>query len=405
MEWPKDMLEEIEDFRSERSIRCLKSNEEIEKLSVDEKLSPLDRALYLLGNGQDVQKMSVILGLSSLMAKNPMETQKKVLPKICELLSSSQVEFQVEAANAFSRLLDNKQLTTQAFNSILFHEVLNGVENKDTTISSAWLKTLLVAISYYSPEVIKREILPLALSKGQLSQSVSSRLASCEMLGVIATKFDGFRVRRELLSLVNSLCQDVDYEVRSCMCRQLEAITKQLGAELSGTLILPELVELAKDEECSVRISSLETLVSIIDQLDKDVKRSTIIPLLQQCFESALAVKDASLQAVSRLYGKFCHSLKECFSEAEHRWFLDFYRQIALLDRGSAKTKPAIISLKTVVSCFFHLLSLCPSEVGLSLMCCLPACQHCISCCFCCMHWPNSYGLVGFTYPWLINNR
>jgi hypothetical protein len=24
MEWPKDMLEEIEDFRSERSIRCLK---------------------------------------------------------------------------------------------------------------------------------------------------------------------------------------------------------------------------------------------------------------------------------------------------------------------------------------------------------------------------------------------
>jgi serine/threonine-protein phosphatase 4 regulatory subunit 4 len=261
-------------------------------------------------NGQDVQKMSVILGLSSLMAKNPMETQKKVLPKICELLSSSQVEFQVEAANAFSRLLDNKQLTTQAFNSILFHEVLNGVENKDTTISSAWLKTLLVAISYYSPEVIKREILPLALSKGQLSQSVSSRLASCEMLGVIATKFDGFRVRRELLSLVNSLCQDVDYEVRSCMCRQLEAITKQLGAELSGTLILPELVELAKDEECSVRISSLETLVSIIDQLDKDVKRSTIIPLLQQCFESALAVKDASLQAVSRLYGKFCHSLK-----------------------------------------------------------------------------------------------
>jgi hypothetical protein len=49
MEWPKDMLEEIEDFRSERSIRCLKSNEEIEKLSVDEKLSPLDRALYLLG--------------------------------------------------------------------------------------------------------------------------------------------------------------------------------------------------------------------------------------------------------------------------------------------------------------------------------------------------------------------
>ncbi|XP_062498789.1 serine/threonine-protein phosphatase 4 regulatory subunit 4-like [Corticium candelabrum] len=48
MEWPKDMLEEVEDFRLERSIRSLKTNEEIEELSVDEKLSSLDRALYLL---------------------------------------------------------------------------------------------------------------------------------------------------------------------------------------------------------------------------------------------------------------------------------------------------------------------------------------------------------------------
>ncbi len=36
------------------------------------------------------------------------------------------------------------------------------------------------------------QILPLAVAKGQLSQSVQSRLACCKILGKIATKFDQF---------------------------------------------------------------------------------------------------------------------------------------------------------------------------------------------------------------------
>ncbi|XP_062523666.1 serine/threonine-protein phosphatase 4 regulatory subunit 4-like isoform X2 [Corticium candelabrum] len=89
------MLEEIEDFRLERSIRSLKTNEEIEKLSVDEKLSSLDRALYLLKNGQDVQKLSVVSNLTSLMRQSPSDTQRKVLPKIWELVFSAHVDIQV----------------------------------------------------------------------------------------------------------------------------------------------------------------------------------------------------------------------------------------------------------------------------------------------------------------------
>lgn len=37
------------------------------------------------------------------------------------------------------------------------------------------------------------------------------------------------RVKKDLLPLVRSLCQDVEYEVRSCMCRQLENIARGIG--------------------------------------------------------------------------------------------------------------------------------------------------------------------------------
>ncbi|XP_062523593.1 serine/threonine-protein phosphatase 4 regulatory subunit 4-like isoform X2 [Corticium candelabrum] len=106
----------------------------------------------------------------------------------------------------------------------------------ERVVSSAWVKTLLVVVSSYSPDVIRREILAIALAKGQLSQTVLSRLASCEILAHITTNFEAVRVCRELLSLVTSLCQDVDYEIRT-----------------DGNLILPELIELAKGEECTSR--------------------------------------------------------------------------------------------------------------------------------------------------------
>ena len=41
-----------------------------------------------------------------------------------------------------------------------------------------------------------------------------------------------------------------------------------------------------------------------------ELRVSSVIPLVRECFESAFASKDASLQVVCQLYGRFCHVLK-----------------------------------------------------------------------------------------------
>ena len=48
------------------------------------------------------------------------------------------------------------------------------------------------------------------------------------------------------------------------MGRQLEAVARGLGMESTKSSILPELVELAHDEEATVRIVGLETVVNIL---------------------------------------------------------------------------------------------------------------------------------------------
>ena len=37
------------------------------------------------------------------------------------------------------------------------------------------------------------------------------------------------RIKKEVLPVVQSLCQDVEYEVRGCMCLQLDPVSRGLG--------------------------------------------------------------------------------------------------------------------------------------------------------------------------------
>ena len=70
-----------------------------------------------------------------------------------------------------------------------------------------------------------------------------------------------------MLPLIHSLCQDVNYEVRACICSQLHYVARSLDTETVKPVLLPSLVELASDEESEVRIESVETIVNMLPNL------------------------------------------------------------------------------------------------------------------------------------------
>uniref|UniRef100_A0A8V5FQ47 Uncharacterized protein n=1 Tax=Melopsittacus undulatus TaxID=13146 RepID=A0A8V5FQ47_MELUD len=93
----------IEDLQEltiiERPVRrSLKTPEEIERLTVDEELSDIERAVYLLSSGQDIQGTSVVANLPVLMRQNPAETLRRVLPKI-------RVHEEAHPENVFSHMV------------------------------------------------------------------------------------------------------------------------------------------------------------------------------------------------------------------------------------------------------------------------------------------------------------
>ncbi|XP_043553105.1 serine/threonine-protein phosphatase 4 regulatory subunit 4 isoform X2 [Chiloscyllium plagiosum] len=382
----ENLFGQIEDLQElsfiERPVRrYLKTPEEIERLTVDEELNDIERAVYLLSNssyqhsivrnwgggsvtsyqsplsfsssqiyrdfgrekvvfqkptgdissGQDVQRTSVVVNLPNLMRQNTSETIRRVVPKIREVLHVAGVEMQLAAAVSFLTILQEELVSITAYIHSFLPIILANLDHRDTVVSNAWLETLLTVINALPKETIRQEILSPLVSKAQLSQTVQSRLASCKILGKVARKFESHIIKRDILPLVKSLCQDVEYEVRSCMCRQLEFIAQGIGVEQTKTAILPELVELARDEGSSVRIAAFDTIVNLLVMFDSDDRTQIIFPLVMMFCEKSFKADESILAPLSHQLGKLCHGLSGNLTNEQHMWFLDFYKKFSTL--------------------------------------------------------------------------
>ncbi|KAM9293971.1 serine/threonine-protein phosphatase 4 regulatory subunit 4 [Gastrophryne carolinensis] len=238
---------------------------------------------------------------------------------------------QLTAAYSFLTILQEESVPVHSYCLSFLQIILQNLEHRDTGVTNAWLDTLLAVIDVLPKETIRHEILNPLVSKAQLSQTLQSRLTSCRILGKITSKFEAHVVKRDILPLVESLCQDVEYEVRSCMCRQLEFIAQGIGAELTKSAILPELVELARDEGGSVRLAAFETLVNLLIMFDHDDRNQIVLPLVKSFCEKSFKADESVLTSLSLHLGKLCHGLQGLFTQEQQMWFLEFYRKLCRL--------------------------------------------------------------------------
>ncbi|XP_063998397.1 serine/threonine-protein phosphatase 4 regulatory subunit 4 isoform X3 [Pogoniulus pusillus] len=290
----------IEDLQEltiiERPVRrSLKTPEEIERLTVDEELSDIERAVYLLSSGQDIQGTSVVANLPVLVRQNPAETLRRVLPKIKEVLHVAGVEMQLTAAVSFLTVLQEESVSTHTYSHSFLHIILQNLEHRDAGVSNAWLETLLAVIEALPKETVRQEILNPLVSKAQLSQTLQSRLVSCKIMGKLANKFEAHMT------------------------------------ELTKTVVLPELVELARDEDSSVRLAAFETLVNLLDMFDAGDRSQTVLPLVKSFCEKSFKADESILVSLSFHLGKLCNGLYGIFTPEQHLRFLEFYKKLSTL--------------------------------------------------------------------------
>ena len=233
-------------------------------------------------------------------------------------------------------VMDYQSDHSSNFTQTFLRGILTSIDSKDPVVANAWLETLLDAIDLLPIEVIKQEIIIIAINKSQLSQPPFSRMAACKILGKLSTKLDQQAVRQEILPSSLALCQDVESEVRNCMCRQLAFVARGIGLELTKSAILPVLVELSNDETAEVRLSAIETVVHLLSLLDDEICNNTIVPLVMKSCDQARTLEDCTLPVIARHLGRLCHGLTPNLSQDQKSWFISYYQQLSKLGTTSS---------------------------------------------------------------------
>ncbi|XP_028996657.1 serine/threonine-protein phosphatase 4 regulatory subunit 4 isoform X2 [Betta splendens] len=346
-------LEEMHELAFiERPIRrSLKTAEEIDQLTVDEDLNDIERAVYLLSVGQEVQRASVISNLPSLVRQNPAETFRRVVPKVRDILNGSGAEIQLAAAASFLTILQDDIILIHTHTYSILKTVLLHLNHRDTVVSNAWLETLLSAINTLPKETIKQEVLNPLLYQSQLSHSLQARLASCRILGKVSCKLDSHIVKKELLPLARSLCQDVEFEVRASMCRQLETIVRATGVEDVRAEIFSDLIELAADEESSVRLAAFDTIINLMELMDSDDRLHVVVPLVMSVCDESAQMDETVVASLSFQFGKLCSGLADSLSDEQKRNLLQRFKMLCNAGLQAEGNEPDDNNEATLIRC------------------------------------------------------
>ncbi|XP_047244071.1 serine/threonine-protein phosphatase 4 regulatory subunit 4 isoform X3 [Girardinichthys multiradiatus] len=346
---PPEELQELAFI--ERPIRrSLKTAEEIDQLTVDEDLNDVERAVYLLSVGQEVQRASVISNLPSLVRQNPAETFRRVVPKVREVLNGAGAEIQLAAATSFLTILQDDIILIHTHTYSILKTVLLHLNHRDAVVSSAWLETLLSAINALPKETIKQEVLNPLLYQSQLSHSVQARLAACRILGKASCKFDSLIVKKELLPLARSLCRDVESEVRVCMCHHLESMARTIGVDDTRAELLPELLELAGDEESSVRLAAFDSIISLMEMMDGDDRLHLLVPLVMSACDASSQVDEGVMVSLSFQFGKLCSGLAGFLSDEQKRLLLQKFQVLCITGLPTEENRMDV-SESTLIRC------------------------------------------------------
>ncbi|CAH1119724.1 unnamed protein product [Phaedon cochleariae] len=319
--------EELQSLQLDKPVAG-KTAYQLQKHTVDEQYDskPIERSLFILTKGDDIQKLSVIQALPDLLQTDNNATISRIIPKIQQELPSSSSEFHLVTSKIFKVLIEMK------LNLNLMRPVLQGIESKDPIVSNAWIETLLAVIPSLSDGVLKNDVLPFAIRISQINKSVFYRVNSCKILGQIAIhpKTTPYDVKKDILPLTQSLCQDCLYEVRAAMCAELPNVASGLANDIIvKTSLLPCLVELSSDENMQVRSASVDAVALLIPFMNPDTIKMTAVPLVKRLCSQSSKEGDQTFPAVAKIFGKLLNNLQPHLTPADNAWFLNYFKELS----------------------------------------------------------------------------
>jgi len=328
--------EDFEDFHRERSILHSKvTTEEIQKLSIDEDLDLFGKTKHILKNGQEVQLMylfenlhKALIGLSALKKLEILSLVKDVL------VFNPPKDVNIACGKCIERLLDVGIIDRSLYVASCFEFTIRSLKTKDKEINEVWLSTAVAAIRYLNDDD-KDELLNFLDDSVSLSRCTITRKSCCQIISHLTPYLPQDKVETCLMPKMKALCQDIDLDIRSTMCSELELMVDHSSTTAIEESIIPELMLLFQDEERTVREVGFASLINIVPKLSPGfIENSNIVESVLNFYRRTLLKKQSFNMVIAAKYiGKFLFYLKAYLSNENVEFFLEKFQ--ALCSYGS----------------------------------------------------------------------
>ncbi|KAG2445689.1 hypothetical protein HXX76_000297 [Chlamydomonas incerta] len=333
----------------------LKAEEEIAKFTVDEHLSDVERTVLYLNGGQLIQQRHAIANLPTVLKGRGRPAFDAISQPLKAALNRLDSDAQIATAEAFATIARERLLSPVDLQVCILPTVTRNINReKSEEETDAWLNTLFELIPLLDKEVLKTEVLSLALSKGDVEGVVGSKTICVRILGALAPRLTWEEIERSFFKKALSMCQDVDHHIRIASCNQLGAIARIAGRDVVAKTILPELFELLNDEEVQARVASLTTLTSILDLVPSEVRKGQVMPIMRNHMQP-LELDIAMQRCVARVFGPLVTVVKVDFEHDDSVLFFSCYKHLATkadteLRKLCASQLPAVLRAATALT-------------------------------------------------------
>lgn len=258
-------------------------------MQVPEGISDTERAQLYMSGGQTIQQAAVLENLPGLLraaGKGAFATISRSLADASKQLDG---EGQLAAAESFATVARERLLPPQELADAILPLVLAGLsDGAHPAAQSAWLACLAEVAAALDPAMLHSRVLPAVAQRGGGSGRVlRERCLCCQLLGALAPHLDEDDLKRTLLRLAATLCQDTEWQVRHAACQQLPVLAAAAAAKLEAAAldgVLDDLFGLMEDEEALVKAAAWRALAACLDLIPMRLRRARALPmLLRQC--------------------------------------------------------------------------------------------------------------------------
>lgn len=335
-----------------------RTEEEIEKYSVDESFDIIEKSEYLLKHGAPVQKIWVVNNLSSLIKESISSgklehVKSKVFQNLVQVLNTKEAApYQSTIGNILAEMMEKAEAPLPSkLLQVLLPLCLKLMQSKSEDTVKSWAQVTLASIRHLPPAVIEEEVLPDTLFRTSMSPLPSTvRIFSCKIMGAAAQRLSAERIESLFLRKAMALCQDTNYEVRKVMCSQIPAIAASISPNCIKTTLLDEVAELYEDEEAVVREAMVHHTPSILTYFDDEPKVKILLPIWKKlCEDKHLLVQRAVAQNFGHFFVEFQSNLSSTDYDQVYTYFCKFaLHQDPVVRASAVYNMPCVLKIAGV---------------------------------------------------------